>query len=123
MSKYGTMGIEDFTAMAKAQIEQLKDWADEESYGFMMASAQGLNGIQGISGGPDNFVWKTNGKTIDELRDYVAETLGVSLDTAMGLIEGAMAHMPDLRVELKTNEYKAAIDELVKSTENGAKIT
>ena len=123
MSKYGTMGIENFAAMAKAQIERLKDWADEESYGFMMASAQGLNGIKGISGGPDNFTWNVGTKTVDQLRDYVAKTLGVSLDTAMGLIEGAMAHMPDLRVELKTNEYKAAIDELVKSTENGAKIT
>ena len=123
MSKYGTMGIEDFTAMAKAQIERLKDWADEESYGFMMASAQGLNGIQGISGGPDNFTWDIGTKTVDQLRDYVAKTLGVSIDTAMGLVEGAMAHMPDLRVELKTNEYKAAINELVKSTEDGAKIT
>ena len=123
MAQWGDRGIDEFTAMAKARIEGLKNWADEESYGFMLASAQGLTGIEGISGGPEEFVWDVGTKTTEELRQYVADTLGVSLDTAMSLIEGAMAHMPDLTLELKTNDYHAALDQMVSGTETSITVT
>jgi len=32
----------------------------------------------------------------------------------MALIEGAMAHMPDLRAELKENDFSASVEELIK---------
>jgi len=123
MAQWGDRGIDEFAAMAKARIEGLKNWADEESYGFMLASAQGLTGIEGISGGPEEFVWEVNGRTTEELRKYVSDTLGVSLDTAMALIEGAMAHMPDLTLELKTNDYNAALNEIVSGTDSTITVT
>ena len=123
MASWGQRGIDEFAAEAKARIEALKNWADEESYGFMLASAQGLTGIEGISGGPEEFVWDVGTKTTEELRKYVSDTLGVSLDTAMALIEGAMAHMPDLTLELKTNDYNAALNEIVSGTDSTITVT
>jgi len=41
----------------------------------------------------------------------------------MALIEGAMAHMPKLKLELETNDYNAAIEEFVKKTGEGSTAT
>jgi hypothetical protein len=41
----------------------------------------------------------------------------------MALIEGAMAHMPKLKLELETNDYNAAIEEFVNETKEGSELT
>jgi len=54
----------------KAQVEQLKGWADNNSYGFMR-DFTGQLGIEQI--GDYDFKWDAGGKTTEELIDEVVK--------------------------------------------------
>jgi O-phosphoseryl-tRNA(Cys) synthetase len=90
----------------------------------MVDSAKGRTGVEGIST-KDNitFEWDVGQKTTEELRQEVADALNVSLDSAMAIIEAAMDHMPDLKAELDTNDYQAALSSMVSKSGDTVTVT
>lgn len=122
MSDWGTTGVEEYSELLKAKVNQFQDWVANNSYGFMEAFTN--NTALGISkNGEFDFKWDSKGRTTEELIKEVQKQAQISHEAAEMIIEGFAAQSYDFASELKQNDYTQFLEEFAKTASQTRTIT
>ena len=124
MSDWGERGVDEFATEAQNRIQQLSDWAENNSYGFMKQFAGDQYGLGITQTGDYDFDWDISQfESTDAVLQKIMETANVSRSTAEMLFSGFAAQSYDLQEAWNQLDYKTKLDAFAKDVQNRTFIT